>query len=454
MYSAVNKLNPLEPIESGTNISIDPTVLVAGSLAIDLACDYAPLDELSPLNKSDTPLFHTSNPAVIAQSLGGVGQNVATALYYLGTDVKLCSVVADDLAGNIALDILRQRGMRTDGIRVDKIGARTAQYISFNDTKKALIVAMADMRIINNCLPLPTDKCEFGKSAKWLVLDANWSPAKLAQWVRQGRAERVKVAFEPVSVEKAKRLFIRGQNIFVDIATPNKLELEAMWTAAKESDEKYFQAWHESISNAGKVRAEIIDKAQQQLLEQRRQSSISFSVVDMHAHIPRMLDLLGYMDIILTKLGENGVLMAEALYYGNEDFETSTRRSYFYRFPQPLRRSQSSKIITGVYFRYFPAFRTVPATEVISVNGVGDTFLGIIIAGLAAGVKRVENLVPIAQEGAILTLKSPESVSETIQTLRPQISQLTNRSHTSEPMAKTSREDKNFESRLRITRKK
>jgi pseudouridine-5'-phosphate glycosidase/pseudouridine kinase len=45
------------------------------------------------------------------------------------------------------------------------------------------------------------------------------------------------------------------------------------------------------------------------------------------------------------------------------------------------------------------------------VNGVGDTFLGVLVAGLAKGLKLDERLVDIAQRGAIMTLRSREAVS-------------------------------------------
>ena len=53
----------------------------------------------------------------------------------------------------------------------------------------------------------------------------------------------------------------------------------------------------------------------------------------------------------------------------------------------------------------------------VSVNGVGDTFLGALVAGLAMG-GRVENLVDVAQRAAVLTLKSRESVAIEVEGLR------------------------------------
>jgi pseudouridine-5'-phosphate glycosidase/pseudouridine kinase len=59
--------------------------------------------------------------------------------------------------------------------------------------------------------------------------------------------------------------------------------------------------------------------------------------------------------------------------------------------------------------RLFPALEVVE--DVVSVNGVGDTFLGVLVAGLAKGLTLDERLVDIAQRGAIMTLRSREAVS-------------------------------------------
>ena len=74
--------------------------MVAGSVALDLSCDYigAPYGALE--NSAESPKLHTSNPANISQSVGGVGHNVALAAHRFGgggVKVKLCSVVGDDV---------------------------------------------------------------------------------------------------------------------------------------------------------------------------------------------------------------------------------------------------------------------------------------------------------------------------------------------------------------------
>ena len=81
--------------------------------------------------------------------------------------------------------------------------------------------------------------------------------------------------------------------------------------------------------------------------------------------------------------------------------------------------------VGGVYMRYFPAAETIPEDQVVSVNGAGDTFLGVVVAGLAMdGGKgnlsnNLEDLISIAQKASICSLKSKAAVSPEIETLKP-----------------------------------
>lgn len=77
-------------------------VIVIGSVAIDLSCNYdGPATETKHDLKSGSPVspqMHTSNIATIAPSVGGVGHNVALAAYRAGHhSVSLRTFVAKDL---------------------------------------------------------------------------------------------------------------------------------------------------------------------------------------------------------------------------------------------------------------------------------------------------------------------------------------------------------------------
>ena len=389
-------------------------VVVAGSLAIDLSCDYIrPPTE----NSSSQPQLHTSNPASITQSLGGVGQNVAAALNYLGSSLRLCSSIADDVAGSTALSLLAERGLQTAGIQTRGPGTHTAQYVAVNDAQMQMVLAMADMNILEdtsgdfNSLWKPhLDTCK----PKWLVVDANWHSSTLRKWFDAAKASGVKVAFEPVSAAKSKRIFPADfqrtanlaavPNHSISLATPNALELSSMHDAASDAGLFEREDWWHVIDSMGLSSSGSRDKLV---------SVTNKMMVDQGAP-QQSIRLLPFIPCILTNLGEHGVLMTQMLQPGDDRLTCSDAA------PHILSRStDGNNVVGGVYMRLFPPVETVTSETIVSVNGVGDTFLGVLIAGLTQEKpKSIVELVDIAQRGSAMTLKSSEAVSPEISTLR------------------------------------
>ncbi|EAW13826.1 pseudouridine-5'-phosphate glycosidase/carbohydrate kinase family protein [Aspergillus clavatus NRRL 1] len=392
-------------------------VLVAGSLAIDLSCDYTPI---SGAGDKTTPEPHTSNPAVIGQSLGGVGHNVAIASSYLGSSVLFCSVVGDDLSGCAALSTLKEEGLPTAGVQIlpPSSGARTAQYIAINDAKRDLFVAMADMGIME----LPENALDFDgfweplvrrTRPEWVVVDANWSPAVLARWVAVAKEHGARVAFEPVSTAKSRRLFGKDAAIgpagavphnAISLAAPNQLELTTMYAAARDQGLFDSEGWWRIIDAMGMSSAGSRD---------RLVAMTSAELVD--AGIPQQsIQLLPFIPCILTKLGARGVLVTQLLRPG--DLRLTAPDSA----PHILSRSPpTDELVGGVYMRLFPPAAVLADGDIVSVNGAGDTLLGAVVAGLAKGTGRtVEEVIPLAQEASLRTLKSPGGVSGEIAGLR------------------------------------
>lgn len=368
-------------------------VLVAGSVAIDLSCDYAPLDK-----KGTTPIPQTSNPAIIKQSLGGVGHNVAVAASRKGSSVLFCSVVGDDLSGRAALSALQRENLATEGIQMlpSSSGARTAQYVALNDTNKDLVMAMADMGIME----LPGKDLDFEAQWEhlvahtkptWAVLDANWSVDVLSQWIKTVKKHGARVAFEPVSTAKSRRLFaaIRGSDPIVpsnpiSLATPNQLELAEMYSAARESGIFELDSWWGVIDAMGIPSSSST--------RQRLVSLTSAALVDQG--IPQQtIQLLPLIPCIVTTLGANGVLVTQLL--RPHDPRLTSKDTA----PHILSRGSLSadSVVGGVYMRHFPPNTVLQQDEIVSVNGAGDAFLGSLVAGLARG-SSVEDMVSAAQE--------------------------------------------------------
>jgi pseudouridine-5'-phosphate glycosidase/pseudouridine kinase len=98
----------ISPSNSAANPTSHVDMLVFGSLASDLMCDYNPLVHSKD---SASPALYTSNPATITQSAGGVGYNVALAAKYAGASVSVPpmtseSRIVDRVLGGI-------KGLRT-----------------------------------------------------------------------------------------------------------------------------------------------------------------------------------------------------------------------------------------------------------------------------------------------------------------------------------------------------
>ncbi|KAJ6007159.1 hypothetical protein N7499_000823 [Penicillium canescens] len=398
-------------------------VIVAGSLAIDLSCDYTPFgDELTQV----APVPHTSNPAVISQSLGGVGHNVAVAANYVGSSVIFCSVVADDLSGRAALSTLEKEGLTSTGVSVLPAtpGTRTAQYISINDIKKDLLVAMADMGIVE----LPESQLDFDgfweplierTRPKWVVIDANWRPEVMAKWSAVARKHGARVAIEPVSTAKARRLFGgdasgTGATIgpkhtvpenAISLACPNKLELAAMFTAAREA--QLFEStgwWH------------VIDSMNMSPAGSRERLVALTSLALVDEGLPQQtIQLLPFIPCIITKLGGAGALLTQLLPPGDPRLTDPESAPYI------LARSHVDSDVPfgGVYMRLFSPATILGAQDIVSVNAAGDTLLGVVVAGLAKGeTVRIEDIIPIAQEASRKTLASAGGVSKDLVELR------------------------------------
>ncbi|KAL5333434.1 Indigoidine synthase A like protein-domain-containing protein [Aspergillus crustosus] len=408
---------PVIEIKSADQVE-KANILVAGSLAIDLTCDYVPA-----AGQETTPASRTSNPAVIKQSLGGVGHNVAFASSSLGSSVVFCSAVGDDLSGRAALASLQQEGLSTGGVQVlpASSGARTAQYVAVNDSKRDLHVAMADMGIMQ----LHGETLGFEvffepiiarAQPQWVVVDANWSPELISKWVAAANKHGARVAFEPVSTAKSQAIFKKSPraeaavgesacipNNSVSLAAPNEFELAAMYNAARGIGLLDSTRWWRTIDAMGMSSSGSRD---------RLVAMTSAALVDVG--IPQQsIQLLPFLPCIITKLGARGALLTQLLKPGDLRLTDPEYSPYI------LSRASTDELIGGVYLRLFPPAAKLPDGAIVSVNGAGDTLLGAVISGLASGRDRVEDVIPLAQEASLLTLMSSGGVSTELAQLQP-----------------------------------
>ena len=382
-------------------------MLVAGALAADLSCDYSPLEGFA---NSVKPLPHTSNPAIFSRSVGGVGHNVALAAHYAGASTLLSSAVGDDITGRALVEQVRTSGLPSVGIQVLDLApdARTAQYAAVNDTKKELVIAMADMSILS-CRLLDSkahwEQIMAQYRPRWVIIDGNWSSSIISHIRTAARSIDACIAFEPVSAQKSSRLIklIKPDAVipdpFVDLATPNVFELQTMYHTARDALLFESESWW-SIINAlnlprGGSRELFIQLTDSRLVDQG---------------VPQQcLQLLPYMRSVVTKLGAQGCLVSQLLPPGDPRLRDPDYAPYIFG-----RACEEERTVGGVYMRLFPPAELVKPEDVVSVNGVGDTLLGVLVAALVkngAGA-RVEDVLMMAQQAAVKSLKTSRAVSE------------------------------------------
>lgn len=330
-----------------------------------------------------------------------MGHNVATAAHLIGSkNVRLHSLIGSDLAGETIIASLKSRGLDTTGIQISKKpGSRTAQYVAVNDQKKDLVVAMADMSILDDATELKENLKDIRPS--YLVVDANWSASSIREFFTIGKAAKATTVFEPVSNAKSARLFPLGKSLptypnhIVDLAAPNNYELAAMYSEARSNTHLESKEWFQVIDAMGIPSSGARD---------RFVAITNCAMVDQG--IPQQsVQLLPFIPTILTKLGADGVLLTALLAPEDQRLKDPEHAKWILS-----RCNDGGEVIGGVYMRLFPAQEV--KEEIVSVNGVGDTFLGAVVAGLAEGKSMDEGLIEVAQRAAVRTLMSREAVGD------------------------------------------
>ena len=394
-------------------------------MGFDFCCDVRSNSSSQDLSGLQ---LHTSNPSEIRQSLGGVGRNVAMACEYLGVSTRLCSIVGNDLSGQTVLEMLRSQGLSTRGVMsAPDVTSRTAQYVAINDENKELYIAAADMTILERMENLGiserTRSDELSKwidcVPSWLVVDSNWSPISARWWMEAGKALRARIAFEPVSVAKCSRVFGESSigkndtrmavypNHLIDLMTPNQHELKAMFDAVKAGGQCEQEGWFNIVNSFGLSGAVTSER----LVALTNRELVTKGIPQ------QSIQLLPFVPCIVTTLGSKGVLVAQLLRQGDARLTSEEAAPYLLS-----NGTESQTYVGGVYVRLFPPVAQVATESILSVNGIGDTFLGAVIAGLVkAPDKNIEDLVDFAQRCAVMSLGSKEAVNPEITSLQHNI---------------------------------
>jgi pseudouridine-5'-phosphate glycosidase/pseudouridine kinase len=328
--------------------------------------------------------------------------------------------------------------MSVSGISTLPSPSRTAQYVAVNNVNKDLALAMADMSILET---MPEDTIQELASSlfpdaddglnypKVFVADANWSPTALHTLLTAAHSSKtVTTIFEPVSTAKALRIFQNGTpssksspspsvfpNPLAHIITPNNHELIALHDFALSSSFFELPEWFGVIDALGipstGLRVPLAVEMGSELVDEG---------------VPQMaIKLLPFFETVLTKLGSRGVLMVKLLSSDAPELHNDAERRFILARNMGTLNGEGDgdgdgtdvrSKIGGLYIRLFPVSRVLTPEEIVSVNGIGDTFCGALASQLAKG-KRVQDIIPFGQRAAGESLRSREAVSPALREL-------------------------------------
>ena len=168
--------------------SPEAPVLVIGAGSIDL---IGVLDE-----KLHT---HTSNPAHIRFSFGGVARNVAENLSRLGHPVRLITAVGDDQFGAQLLNQITGAGVDTDEV-ICSTRYSTGSYVGVINRAGELQLAFDDMHVIREISSqYLRDRYSLFKDASLLFVDANLPKKTLRTAISLAKRAKIPIVADPTT---------------------------------------------------------------------------------------------------------------------------------------------------------------------------------------------------------------------------------------------------------------
>jgi len=174
--------------------------------------------------RSDHPMImRDSNPGTLHTSLGGVCRNICENLARLGADVRLVTVVGDDVHGRNILHGCMEAGIDMSAARILQ-GERSSSYISIMDSDGDMLLAMSDMHIIKKLdARLVDDSRALLCGAELVVCDGNLSQRAVERLTR--------ICDRPLYVDPVSTAWAKELRPFIgrfDTVKPNRLELAAL----------------------------------------------------------------------------------------------------------------------------------------------------------------------------------------------------------------------------------
>lgn len=406
-----------------------PTLFI-GLIAQDTICSIP-----------DSVSMNDSNPAKIRSYIGGVGHNVALAYRYsmqsknLEPKSRLVSAVGDDIVGHSITEHLKGSGVDFSGIKILP-NSKTAQYAAHLDCEGSLILASADMEIIEgpSLINHITSEIKRGRP-KLIVVDCNLLPNGLDAVFNAVRSMDVcpRVIVEPTSGPKLNRLtMVNSSNLsvfprnIISLITPTKEELGNIHNSL--SRREFFDdydSWFPLLDLLG------MNTTFREKMAALSLKSPAMKMLLDEGIIQQAVQILPYIPNILVKLGSHGCVLI-AISTNVSDYKSvPTTSQYFptFRLISQGRKYEEGKSM-GITIEYFAAPPENAELSILNVTGAGDSLLGY-LSSLLTQNDWLKNEVELVEQewckwegiyksqiASGLTLKSTDTISEQIASIK------------------------------------
>lgn len=382
---------------------------VVGGVAMDVTCDISGSQ------------LGTSHPGKVHNSIGGVGHNIVLAIHYTGSkhgiSPRLISAVGADGDGKEIVSHMEKVGLDTSGIKQDATEG-TARYVAMHDKNGDLVVACADMDIIQNLDVVHIGEQLATAQPKWIMIDGNIGPEAKKEVLKFARTNSAKVAFEPTSVPKAAALADLSLPVYpnnsIALATPNTAELQAMFEAFHMKDRFDVDDWFPVIDGLA-VGADFRNG-----VEMVSHQYPGLKAILEQGTLTQAIHMLPYIPTLVIKGGANGVVVFQLV----DDIDSAilSQRAASIKTPGMFQKGNASAGDTkvGVYMQYFEA-ESVDASSIVSVTGAGDTLFGTLAMEMVKDDSWLNDMgdkkfavVTRAMSNAVKTIQSKDAVCKSV----------------------------------------
>jgi len=357
-------------------------------------------------------IANDSNPGTHAQSIGGVGFNVALATHLASRDhgsfveTRLCSAVGNDLLGRGLMETMKSCGMATDAVSISE-NFPTGTYVSIHDHSGALVVASADMKVVENISIEHAMECLGKYQPRWVLLDCNLSNSLIDSIVK---LEDFDVVIEPASAIKAAKLGkLNNLRIFphnsVKLITPTVTELNAIFNEFHDNClfDAYQNEWFPVVDSLG------LDYNVRHALDREFERNDYLRPLLEQGFLTKTFRLLPFFNNIIVKDGKNGIIVFQII-TDCDKYDNLIKGSKIIGSVSTFSFLTKGKPVgvgrIGVLVQHFPVLDVVPSDEIINVTGAGDSLLGYLFSKLSADSSWLTRLDSTRESYLINSMKS------------------------------------------------